>query len=80
MPSKDIFYLELWRPFCSAGQNHLRNFGRGYQEQQFCEINYEFGPVVQEMLFKDISGHFVQRSKTICAVLVEDIMRNNSAK
>ena len=23
---KDISYLELWRPFCSAEQNHLCNF------------------------------------------------------
>ena len=35
---KDIFYLELWRPFCSAERNHLCNFGRGYQEEQFYEI------------------------------------------
>ena len=35
---KDISYLELWRIFCSAEWNHLCNFGRGYQEEQFCEI------------------------------------------
>ena len=38
MSFKDISYLELWRPFCSAKQNHLCKFGRGYQEEQFCEI------------------------------------------
>ena len=38
MSFKDISYLELWWPFCSAEQNHLFNFGRGYQEEQFCEI------------------------------------------
>ena len=38
MPFKDISDLEPWRPFCSAEQNHLCNFGRGYQEEQFCEI------------------------------------------
>ena len=37
------------------------------------------------MLFKDISylelwGPFVQRSGTICAILEEGIMRNNSVK
>ena len=37
----------------------------------------------EEMSFKDISylelcWPFVQRSKTICAILVEGIMRNNS--
>ena len=38
MSLKDISYLELWWPFCSAEWNHLCNFGRGYQEEQFCEI------------------------------------------
>ena len=38
MSFKDIFYLELWWPFCSAEPNHLCNFGRGYHEEQFCEI------------------------------------------
>ena len=27
---KDISYMELWQPFCSAEQNHLCKFGRGY--------------------------------------------------
>ena len=45
LPFKDISYLELWQPFCSADQNHkLCNFCRGCHEEQFCE----FGPVVQE--------------------------------
>ena len=35
---KTIFYLELWWPFCSAEWNHLCNFGRGYLNEQFCEI------------------------------------------
>ena len=38
IPFKDISYLELWRPFCLAGQNRLCNFGRGNQEEQLCEI------------------------------------------
>ena len=38
MSFKDISYLELWPPFCSVEMNHLCNFGRGYQEEQFCEI------------------------------------------
>ena len=42
MPFKDISYLELWQPFCSAELNHLCNFRRGYQEEQFCEINLKF--------------------------------------
>ena len=37
----DISYLELWWPFCSAKRNNmcLCNFGRGYPEEQFCEIS-----------------------------------------
>ena len=38
MPFKDISSIEIWRPFCSAEQNHLCNFGRGNPEEQFCEI------------------------------------------
>ena len=38
MSFKDISYLELWRPFCSMERDHLCNFGRGYQEEEFCEI------------------------------------------
>ena len=34
----NISYLELWQPFSSVEQNHLCNFGRGYYEEQFCEI------------------------------------------
>ena len=37
MSFKDISFLELWWPFCSAEQNHLCNFGREYYEEQFCE-------------------------------------------
>ena len=35
---KDISYQELWRPFCSVERNSFSNFGRGYYEEQFCEI------------------------------------------
>ena len=38
MSFEEISYLELWRPFCSAEQIHLCNFGRGYYEEQFSEI------------------------------------------
>ena len=40
---KDVSYLELWRPFCSTEWNHLCNFGRGYYEEQFCEIILNLG-------------------------------------
>ena len=42
------------RPFSSEEWNQLCNFGRGYHEEQLCEFNLKFGPVVQEeMLFKE---------------------------
>ena len=34
MPFKDIFYLELWPPFCSAERNQCSNLVE-YQEEQF---------------------------------------------
>ena len=40
---KDSSYLELWWPFYSAERNHLCNFGRGHQEEQFCEIIFNLG-------------------------------------
>ena len=38
MSFKDISYLELWWPLSLVKQNHLCNFGRGYYEEQICEI------------------------------------------
>ena len=43
MPFKGISHLELWQPFCSVDRNHLCNFGRVYQEEQFCEIILNLG-------------------------------------
>ena len=43
MPFKDISYLELLQPFCSAEQNHLCNFGRECYEEQVCEIILNLG-------------------------------------
>ena len=40
---KGISYLELWQPFCLPERNYLCNFGRGYQEEQFCEIILNLG-------------------------------------
>ena len=40
---KDISYLELCQPFCSAEWNYLCKFGRGYYEEQFCEIILNLG-------------------------------------
>ena len=40
---KGISYLKFWQPFPSAERNHLCNFGRGYYEEQFCEIILNLG-------------------------------------
>ena len=68
MPFKDISNLELWQPFSSAEWNHLCNFIEGIM-RNFLRNYFEFG-----------SGDVVQRSGTICTVLVEGIMRNISVK
>ena len=78
-----ISYLELWRPFSSAEGNHLCNFGSGYQEEQFCEIILNLNQWFRRCLLKifliwSSGGPLVQRSRTICAILVEGIIRNNS--
>ena len=83
---KDISYLEIWPPLCSAGPNHLCNFGRRYHEEQFYKIilylDKWFRRNCRSKVFLIwISGSpFVQHSVTICAVLLEGYMRNNSVK
>ena len=54
MHLKDIHYLELWRPFCSAKWNHLCNFGRRHHEEKPCEIILNLDQWFNEMSFKDI--------------------------
>ena len=57
MSIKDISYLELWWPFCSAERNHLCNLSRGYQEGQFCEIILNLDPLIRRCHLKDfLSG------------------------
>ena len=81
MPFKDISFFSYG---CHSFQCCLFNFGRGHNEDYFCEIILKFGPVVQ-MFFKDVSifstgSLFVQRSRTAYAILVEGNMRNISVK
>ena len=40
---KGISNLELWQPFCSEEHNHFSNFGKGYNEEEFCEIILNLG-------------------------------------
>ena len=55
MSLKDISYLELRQPLCSVEWNHLCSFGRGYYEEQFCEIILNLDQWFRRCLFKDIS-------------------------
>ena len=83
---KDIFYLELWQPFCLADRNHLRNFGRRNHEKQFCEFLLNFDQwfrrkcILNVFLIWSSDSPVVQQSVTMCAILVEGIQRNNSVK
>ena len=83
---KDISYLELWWPLCLVEQNHCAILVQCIMtEEQFYDHYFEFGPVDQEeMPFGDISylelWQLFQRSITICLILVEGTMRNNSVK
>ena len=85
MSFKDISYLELWRPFCYVERKHLCNFGRGYQEEKFCEIILNVDQRFRRCVFKGISylelwrPLFSGKRNHLCN-LVEGIMRNNSVK
>ena len=64
-------------------QNHLCNFGRGHQEEHFCEIILNLDQWFRRCCLKIFlilsSGDpFVQRSETICAILVDGTNRNHS--
>ena len=84
MSFKDISNPELWWPLCSVEWNHLCNFGKWHYEEQFCEIILNLDRWIRRRCLLKIfltwssGGTFVQRSGTICAILVDGIMRNNS--
>ena len=81
---KDISYLELWQPRCSVDKNHMCNFCRVHLEEQFCEIFLNLDQWIRRrcslktFLISSSGGPFVRQSKTICAILLECIMRINS--
>ena len=57
---KDISYLELWQPYYSAKQNHLFNFSRGHNEEQFCEFISNLGQLFRRCRLKNfLSGVLV---------------------
>ena len=86
MSLKDISYLELLQPLCSVEQNHLCNFRRRHHEEQFCEIILNLYQWFSRrchlkiFLIWNSGSPFAQHRGTICAILVEGIMRNDSEK
>ena len=82
---KDISYLELWWPFCSAERNHLCNFGRGYHRDQFCEIILNLDQWFRccfkfRFLIRSSGSPHVRRRGTINAILLEGIIGNSHVK
>ena len=85
MSLKDISYLELLQPLCLVEQNHLFNFSTRHHGEKFREIILSLDQWFRRCRLKifliwSSGGPFVQRSRTICAILVECIMGNNSVK
>ena len=68
------------------GAEPFVQFSRGNNEEQFCETILNFDKwfrrrcLLKIFLIWGSGGPFVQRSRTICASLVEGIKRNNSVK
>ena len=77
---KDISYLELWVPFCSVEQNHLCTFGKGHYVKFILNLDQCFSSrcLLNIILIWSSRSPFVHQSGTICAILVEDILRHNS--
>ena len=86
MSFKDISYLELWQHLCSVDWIHLCNIGRRHHEERTCVINLDLDHwfrrkcCLNVFLIWSFGSPLVQRSLTICAILVEGIERNDSVK
>ena len=68
-----------------TGAEQFVQFGRVHHEGQFCEIILNLDQWIRRcrlktFLIKSSGGIFVRRSGTICAILEECIVRNNSEK
>ena len=81
-----VFYLYLWRPFCSGERNDFCNFGRGLPKKHFYVIILKLGHWSRRRFHLKVysifssGNHFHQWSETILAVLVEGHPRNISVK
>ena len=78
---KRHFLSRALKPLCSADRNHLCNFDRRHDEEQFCEIISNLDMWLRKkcclnvFLIWSSCSPFVQRSVTICTILEEDIVR-----
>ena len=82
---KNISHLELWRPFRSVEQNHSCYFGRRHLEEKLFEIITLDQLFIRRYRLKifhiwSSGGPLIQRSVTICTILVKGIKRNISVK
>ena len=74
--------------FSSGGHFDQQNYSGNFVtcrlpfEKQLCEIILSLGQQFR-MLFKRLfysGSHFIRQSKTVCAILIEGIMRNICVK
>ena len=83
MSFKDNSYLDHWRPLWLVERKRVCNFGRGHHEVQFCEVIVNLDQWLRRRChfsYLELCGPFVWPSETICAILIDAIMRHNSVK
>ena len=83
-PFKDIYYLELWRPFCFMQSRIIcAIYGRRHYEEQICEIILNLDQWFKRrcrlkiFLIWSSGGPFVQQRNRL-GNFGRGIMRNNS--
>ena len=73
-------------PFIWQSKNHFCSVGRSHNEEQFCAITLNLDQWFRRrcrfklVLVWSSVDQFLRWSNTICAILVEGILRNNSVK
>ena len=81
-----VFLFFALTAIFSAEQNHFSNFGKGSSKKHFCEIILKSAHWpwrrcrLKGFSIFSFDGHFVQRSGTILAILLEGHLRNISVK
>ena len=86
MSFSDISFLELWQTCCSVDWNQLCNLEEGIMRNKPVKLFRTWtsgsgGNAVKKVfLVWSCGSPFIQRSVTICVILVEGIQRNNSVR